>query len=407
MNEMNILVFGSGHYVSGQTVLISNTKTDKDLGVILPSLMNLRSNKKVAKIALYSRSKEKISLIKAAYKDSPMLSKYDHSFMHIPADSENISESRNLKEAIKITKYTAAIIALPDHLHVDALKFCIENSIPSLILKPAVTSLDDFYELQDIMPKDYLCLVDYHKVYDDANIIIESAIRNNEVGQVLAFSSYMSQKIAMVEVYKDVIQKQKLNINHYLGCHYIHLAGFFTSARPIKVRSTGQYGKIREKFKIDVMDTIQTAVTWKDDDGHIFDSFHHAGWNDSNQSPAMSYQEFRINTSEGVIFSNQRDRGLEFVMGESSPTTPNPYFFNPIDSFYGDMNLTGNYGYLSIKKFIDLVEIPSQEKILKLPTFAESERITAIICAADLSLANDSSVIDITYNKQYEIGTAQ
>ena len=94
-------------------------------------------------------------------------------------------------------------------------------------------------------------------------------------------------------------------------------------------------------------------------------------------------------------------------MGESSPTTPNPYFFNPIDSFYGDMNLTGNYGYLSIKKFIDLVEIPSQEKIRKLPTFAESERITAIICAADLSLANDSSVIDITYNKQYEIGTAQ
>lgn len=402
-SKFNILVFGSGHYVSGQTVLTNKEETDKDLGIILPSLFTLRLDDSVGKIALYSRSRKKISSIRSKYKSSKILSHVDSSFDHIVAESNEISSSKNLQKAIQEINFSGAIIALPDYLHKEALEFCIKNKIPTMVLKPVVTSLNDFYYLKDLMPKDYLCMVDYHKVFDDANMIIESAIRNNEVGKVLAASSYMSQKIAMIDIYHDVISDKKLNINHYLGSHYIHLVGFMTMAQPLYVRATGQYGKIKEKFHIDAFDTMQTSVTWKNKDGSTFESYHHAGWNDSNNSSSMSYQELRINTSEGVIFSDQRNRGLEFVIGEKGSTITNPYFFSPIDSFNGGMNLDNKYGFIAIKKFIELLQPSQLTKHIKLPLFEESERVTAIINAADLSIASKNSVVEIGYSDKFHL----
>jgi predicted dehydrogenase len=404
--QLNVLIFGSGHYVSGQTLLSDMQPTDKDLGVILPSLFYLRFKNLVDKISIYSRSKDKISSVTSKYSESKILSKYDISFDHIEAESSCIRSSENLQNAIQETQFSAAIIALPDHMHKEALEFCIKNKIPSMVLKPAVTNLDDFYFLKELMPKDYLCMVDYHKVYDDANMIIESKLRNNEVGKILAVSSYMSQRIAMVEVYKDVISKEKLNINHYLGSHYIHLIGFFTMAHPIFVRATGQYGKIKEKFDIDVFDTMQTSITWKSKDGSKFESYHHAGWNDSIKSPSMTYQDLRINTSEGVIFSNQRNRGLEFVAGDIGLSVLNPYFFSPIDSFAGDMNVSGSYGFTAIKKFLTYSQQPASEMPIKKTSFAESEIVTAVLEAADLSIASNSEIVEIGYNGKYHTKVA-
>jgi hypothetical protein len=102
----------------------------------------------------------------------------------------------------------------------------------------------------------------------------------------------------------------------------------------------------------------------------------------------------------GHIDSDQRDRGVRKVLSGEGCSAPNPYFFN-LNKGPGGNSMDTKYGFLSVKTFIEscldvhsgkvsLVELDS-----RLPTLRESESVTAIMEAADLSLLNDSCIVKI------------
>ena len=110
----------------------------------------------------------------------------------------------------------------------------------------------------------------------------------------------------------------------------------------------------------------------------------------------MTFQEMHMMTENGQIFSDQRFRGTRKVLVQGGLQAPNPYFFNFTGSLMGGWNLETKYGYQSIKNFVELaLGEPQEREKLRLPTFAESEHVTAILEAADLSLKQESAVISI------------
>jgi predicted dehydrogenase len=291
----------------------------------------------------------------------------------------------------------AAIIAVPDHLHVEVMLACAERHIPFLVVKPAVTRLNEFYAVLKNLPAGLLAMVDYHKVYDEANLLLLHELQQGQYGRLMHVSSLMTQRRDMIEIYRRwLMENPGTNINHYLGSHYIHMTGFLSGATPIDVRATQQHGFIRDTYEIEVADTIQTQVRWRMADGHVFSSYHIAGWTDPSQTESMTYQELHLLTENGHVFSDQRYRGTRKVLVEGGLQAPNPYFFNLTPNLLGEWNLVNKYGFQSVAHFLELAATGDVGREgVRLPTFADSENVTAVLEAADLSLANDSRVVRI------------
>jgi hypothetical protein len=67
----------------------------------------------------------------------------------------------------------------------------------------------------------------------------------------------------------------------------------------------------------------------------------------------------------------------------------------------GEWNLQTKYGYQSIENFINLLNHKQKHfNDFHLPTFDESENVTAILEAADKSLNNNSSIVTIVRKDQ-------
>jgi len=298
----------------------------------------------------------------------------------------------------------AVLIAVPDHIHTDVMLCCIENNLPFMIVKPAVTKLNDYYELLDKLDGNpVLAMVDYHKVYDDANIMLKEEYKEGIYGKLQHFTSLMTQRRDMLKIFCSSLNTvNPPNINHYLGSHYIHMVGFITHAVPLDVRAISQSGVANKMLKNkNVADLIETQIRWRESTGNIFTSYHISGWSDPSETESMTYQEIHMLCENGHIDSDQRDRGVRKVISGQGCSVPNPYFFNlnlgPIRNSLGT-----KYGFISVKSFIESCinvsegEVSLNELDETLPTFRESENVTAILEAADISLKNDSNVIKIS-----------
>jgi D-galacturonate reductase len=400
---VNLVLIGSGHYSTGHTVLSGHTNTDKDFGVLLPSALYLKSLGKVGQISICGREGDKFDLIRKKINHWKVDPNIDVSFISYP--SPGVTDAKSYIQALDdIPRPCGALIAVPDDLHVDVMLACAQRDIPFLVVKPAVTNLKDFYLVKSSLNSNFLALVDYHKVYDESNLLILDDIINNRYGKIQHISSLMSQRRDMIEIYiRWLKDNPKININHYLGSHYIHLTSFLTKATPIDVRSTQQFGYIQNHYKINVADTIQTQIRWRSESGYIFASHHIAGWADPSETESMTFQQMHLLTENGHIFSDQRYRGTRKVLLGTGLQAPNPYFFNLTKNLMGQWNLSTKYGFQSIETFVDLLSNGIDEiDNLNLPTFYESENVTAILAAADLSLKNNSAVISIQRNVQNE-----
>lgn len=401
---LNLVLIGSGHYMTGQTTLSGRKATDKDFGVLLPSALHLRERGWVGRIALCGQNGDKLQTIReriAHWGTDPGI---DASFEAYPGPGQ-MDSGAYLRALDEMPRPCAAVIAVPDELHADVMLACAARNIPFLIVKPAVTRLADLHRVLDHLPDDLLAMVDYHKVYDEANLLLLDDLRQGLYGRVHHVSSLMSQRRDMIEIYGRWLQRNpRCNINHYLGSHYIHMTGFLTGAEPLDVRATQQFGFIREHHGLEVADTIQTQIRWRATDGHEFVSYHVAGWADPSQTESMTYQEMHLLTENGHVFSDQRYRGTRRVLAGPGMQAPNPHFFNLSRALTGGWNLETKYGYQSVRAFVELALAGGGASAgMHLPTLAESERVTGILEAADLSLANGSAVVAL----QREAGRLQ
>ena len=402
MKKINLLIIGNGHYATGLTSISDQKKTDKDFGVFFPSALAMRAEGLVDQIAIAGRDGSKYVRIQERCKQlqDDFGWKTEVKFYPPIGMVDEKAYSRALSE---MPRPCAALIAVPDALHKQVMLECIKNEIPFLVVKPAVTTLKALYEILDAMEeKPVLGVVDYHKVFDEANLLLKQDYEKGKFGKIQHVYSLMSQKREMISIYERWLKAfPNLNINHYLGSHYIHLTGYLTKTEPMDVRATLQYGLVREVTGLNIADLIETHIRWRGPSGHIFTSYHVAGWADPSETESMTYQEIHIMCEKGHVDSDQRYRGYKTVLTGSGSQIQNPYFFSLVKNPLGQLNLGSQYGYLSVKTFVQsaLDVITGRSRIedfdRALPTIRESERVTSILEAADISLKNDSAVVKI------------
>lgn len=395
--QINVLIIGNGHYATGLTPL--EGQTDKDWGVILPSILELRRQGLVRQIAIAGKNGSKFVRLDKKIK---MMSKkfgWDSHITFYPKNNK-VDERAFIKALRDLPKPLAVIIAVPDFLHKPTILASIENGSHFLVVKPIVTKLSDLKEIIKAQKQQpVLGMVDYHKVYDEANLILKENYQNGVFGDLQHIFSKMTQRRDMLKIFGQWIGQHGHNVNHYLGSHYIHLVSFITGAQPLTVRAMGQRG-ILQKSGIDSYDLIETQIEWEAKNKTKFVSYHVSGWNDPSETASMTYQEIHLIGTKGHIESDQRFRGYESTLAEQGQQMINPYFFYLNRGIDGYLDLDSKYGFKSIKTFIkSAIEAENGRTLASLenglPTVKDSLKVTAILEAADQSLNNKSRVIKI------------
>jgi len=400
IEKINVLIIGNGHYSTGSTILEGKKETDKDLGVILPSILELKKQGFVNEIYLAARNGSKFPLLRKKLKFMEKEFGYDTKITLFPNDEE-INDNAYKNALNSLPKPATVIIATPDNLHKEMILESIKAKNHFLVVKPAVTKLKDLEEIIEQQEKtDVLGFVDYHKIYDEANLILKEDYETNKYGDILHIFTKMTQRRDMLIIFGGWIGNEN-NVNHYLNSHYIHLIGFITKATPLNVRATYQFGIAKTEFNIDTPDLIETQIVWKGNNGTKFTSYHLAGWVDPSETAAMTYQEVHIIGTKGHIDSDQRYRGFETTLYQIGQKIVNPYFFYLNKGIDGKLDLEGKYGFKSIKTFIkSILAVENGTNIEdfegKFPTIKDSINVTAIVEAADKSIQNNSCVVQLT-----------
>ncbi len=385
-----MLVVGAGHYVTGLTRLSSITSTDKDNGVILPSLLALQHQNIVGEIFLAVRDTYKLHQYLTEQEDFYSRFGWKPRIQIVEISEGSVFGS--VSQIIKgLPKNTVGFVALPNHLHFAAVSAFLTAGKDVFVVKPAVIKESDLCTLEELEhvhgAKVY---VDYHKLFDPINLEIRRLLKGLKV---TGFSSWMTQRIDMLDIYSDTLATDSnFNVNHYLGCHYIHLVSSFSRAKPIKVRAHGKKGLAALKLgNSSVFDSIDTTIIWESKDGTTFTSEHHSGWVDPPNSPSMTTQKISIET-DGVRFSSdQGKRGLEVSIGDLVQT-PNPDFFRIPEPGEGPFGWRSSYGFRSIAFFIEDFTQPRSDGLNDwIPSLQDSRKVTKVLELADESLRLNSS----------------
>ena len=404
---INVLIIGAGHYSTGTTSLTGHKSTDKDLGVLLPSVMALKHEGLVGEVGLLATDGSKISRVRRDWIARAGKLSLPVDFECYPA--EGVIDTEAYVDILKsMPKPCAALIAVPDHLHKPIMMACIDADVHFLVVKPAVINLRDLYDVLDAMgQKQVFGMVDYHKVFDEANILLKTEYQQGCYGKIQHVMSLMTQRRDMLDIYSSQLKSNPVtNINHYLGSHYIHMVGYITGTKILDVRATAQFGVAESVLKKDgIADLVETQIRWRGEDGRgIFTSYHISGWSDPSETESMTYQELHLICENGHIDSDQRYRGFRKVLSGEGHTAPNPYFFNLTKDPLGRLGLNTKYGFLSVRAFLEscigLVQgtVTLQQLDERLPTLKESASVTAVLEAADLSLAGNSRVVAVRWD---------
>jgi len=306
-----------------------------------------------------------------------------------------------LQDIISLNTFHCAIVALPDHLHYSFGKLLIENKIHCFFVKPLTPTLKESLDLVSLQRKNkVLGVVDFHKRYDEVNLIIKDIITKGDIGSPLSATVEYSQKIEMPTiVFSDWVENS--NVFQYLGVHYVDMIYFLTSYKPEKVTAVGTYGILKEKG-INTYDSIHAIIVWYNNENSeqkMVTQFS-TSWIDPSTSSAMSDQKYTIIGTKGRIESNQKYRGVEVTTESEGIQSINPYFAKYLDNTSGGKTYSG-YDFKSISQFLTDVnqvieDIVFDNELYEFrPTLEDTLPTSSVIDAVNKSLIDNSNWVYI------------
>ena len=199
--KLNVVVLGAGHYSTGTTSLTGRRATDKDLGVLLPSVLALKLEGLVERVALVATDGSRLSQTALGWIERAKCLALPTDFECLP--DPGVINTKAYVDALRdMPKPCAALIAVPDHLHTEVMLACIATGVHFLVVKPAVTTLKDLHTVIDaIEDKPVFGMVDYHKVFDEANVLIKHELRQGSYGKLQHVTSLMTQRRDILDIY--------------------------------------------------------------------------------------------------------------------------------------------------------------------------------------------------------------
>lgn len=387
---LHVLIVGAGRYVCGRGT--------EDYGTILPTVLDAHAQGCVGEIAVAGASQEGIALCQQKATDYQRRLGVRAPLRYYPAEPGRDPSSYR-RALAELSRPACAVIAVPDHLHAPIAEEALQAGLHVLLVKPFTATLAEGQRLVALAEaRQCYGAVDFHKRFDEANLLLRQALRDGALGAVRYITVAFSQRRAIREAFRPWIQHT--NVFQYLGVHYADLIYFVTRATPLRVLATGQ-PHAAARSEVWACDAIQAVVEWAEPRrGERFVSQIATHWVDPDGSSAMSDQTITVIGSDGRYQSDQKHRGVQQVSLPRGIEDINPYFSQRYADATEATRMHG-YGPRSIQQFLqDAREVAAGTRQVRelqrtRPSFQEALVSTAICDAVRRSLAQGETWIDV------------
>ncbi|MBN1353838.1 MAG: Gfo/Idh/MocA family oxidoreductase [Candidatus Omnitrophica bacterium] len=388
MNDMNIVIIGSGMYVCGRGT--------EGYGTVVPALLQWAKNNTLGQVYVAARSAKGIKMAKAKIKRLSRDMGINTDFTYLCGKKSG--KSAYVKALREVPRPACAIVAVPDNLHTEIAGAAVRAGLHTLVVKPLAPTVKEAKALTALQKKHGVyCAVEFHKRLDLANHALRDAIRKRAIGSPLYFAvEYSQRKNIPYRHFKAWVENT--NIFQYLGVHYADIVYFSTGATPLRAMAIGQKGWLVSKG-INTYDSIEGVIEWKMPSGKKFVSHILTNWVDPESSSAMSDQKIKVIGTEGRFESDQKKRGITIVTDKNGTEEPNPYFCSAYGE-KGEVSYIG-YGIDSINTFLSDAALIEEGKLnikyleKERPTFRQAIVSTAVVEAVNESLRRNSMWVAI------------
>jgi D-galacturonate reductase len=204
------------------------------------------------------------------------------------------------------------VVAIPDNLHYEVVKYALEHDQNVLCVKPLVLKYDHAVEIEKLASKKGRFVgVDYHKRFDRRSLV---ARRGYAQGQ---FGAFTMGEAELIEPYyyrhsnfQNWFTCDRTDPFTYIGCHYVDLVHFITGLKPVEVSLKGVKGKFPNGNEAFLWS--HGLVTWEN--GALLSVVNGLGYPSaaagSNDQGMVLYCEGKDQT--GLIFHDDQHRGVAY-----------------------------------------------------------------------------------------------
>lgn len=383
MAAPRVLVIGTGEYVTG-LVHGSASTSDKSLGIVAPTLFDLREKGHLSDIILAGTRGDKFPLVRSHFHEL-ITQRYglDASFRGFPAD-DAVDDKAWRKALAILAPGDFVLIFTPDDLHFEMAAAAAAKGLHVLVAKPIVQTTVDHDALIDLSRRHGVTIaVEVHKRWDP--IYADARARLRELGDLSYFTSYMSQPKSQLDSFRAWAGRAS-DISYYLNTHHIdfHCWTMAGLARPISVIASASSG-VAQGLGLPTEDSITLMVDWKNNSGTRATAIYTAAWI-AAKAEVHSQQRFFALHHQGEVRVDQAHRGYEIASDQIGYQSPNPLFFRTTPDAQGRFAGQSSYGYQSIADFI----LGRRES---LALIEDTRNITAILEAGRRSLDEGKRVI--------------
>lgn len=333
-----VLVIGGGMIVHDQ---------------ILPSLYQLQRLGRIGAVTVCASTHE--TLRRLAENAEIRRAFPGHSFRMLP-EAEGERRPELWRDALaQLPPRQIVVMAAPDHLHYDVILESIRRGQHVCAVKPMVHSYRQAVQIgEEARRRNLLVAVEYHKRFDDRNLIARRAYREGRFGEFRLGSACLFEKWYYRESnFQNWMTADRSDAFTYVGCHYVDLVAFITGLTPVSVSVYG----ILDRFPNGAEGYLWTdaRVIWNN--GACLNVQNGLGVpaaapGSNAQGLSMYFQR----AGEGAwLAHSDQFRGLQYCYAEPAAyVEPNPDFFQYVD--LGGPGLTPvGYGYRSIEAIVEAI----------------------------------------------------
>ncbi len=253
------------------------------------------------------------------------------------------------------------VVALPDHLHFEAIMTALAADQNILSVKPLVLKTSDALAIErEARARRLLVAAEYHKRFDDRSLMARQAYRQGLFGEFKLGSCCLLEKwYYRHSNFQNWCTAEHSDAFTYIGCHYVDLVHFITGLLPVSVSVYGvrdKYPNGREGFL-----WTDARVIWSN--GACLNVQNALGFPDA--APGSNTQGLTMycaGADQGALISHSDQyRGLAYSYistpggpGATLYAEPSPDYFQYVDLGTGGLTPVG-YGYRSIAHIVNTV----------------------------------------------------
>jgi predicted dehydrogenase len=203
--------------------------------------------------------------------------------------------------------FDMVVIALPDHLHKEAVVKVAQKKCHMMIEKPLATSYEEAIVMVDAIKKaNVKALVGFENRWNPVFLTAKEAVENNEVKDIQFFRALLNDAIFVPT--KMLGWAASSTVAWFLFPHIIDLSLWMSGKKAVSVKAYGQK-KVLKKMGVDTYDTVTAVVTFEDGIVGTYSS----SWIYSNSLPLIYDLRFEVMGSAGSVEIDCRDQMIHKI----------------------------------------------------------------------------------------------